>query len=550
MPILLNNAVDKAVATFDLRTPQAIAEDSGTITGAPTYSKAGINLDGSSDYVTYAIPNTLLSHAKISIVIEFTPDFEADDSANHTLIDSSENSRYNFVKDSTNQLNITLGNTSVEALALGVYSAYWKVNERNVLVVSGDATNNVTNVWLNGTLILDEDSTAWGVKYPVIFTVGSRFSGVNLFDGEIHSISIHNTLLTGDEASDLYTNSLFNFENKADVWLDMASQVGKESGTELIVGGMTYGGWTPANNAILTNPTADVLRVAYDDTTNPNAAQTILTGAKRFRITGQARGDGTYAPAFTSSGANSHWTGTTSTDWQEFDVIITADFANLRLLAAATGAGYAEFRNVSAELIEQTTPCKKGNDFLLGDGNDTTLYPTFKNKGFDFDGSDDYMSNPNATGIYNNAKQSIVCCFTPDFTPSVGSTKYLWDSSDSSRYFCAKDSGGTLDIYMGNTSIATIAEATYTPYWNTHGLNVLVIAGTTANTDAWLNGFKILDADNTAWSGANPAVIYLGARFSVANYFDGEIFAFGTYAFKMTDIQMRDITSQLLLTYS
>ena len=163
------------------------------------------------------------------------------------------------------------------------------------------------------------------------------------------------------------------------------------------------------------------------------------------------------------------------------------------------------------------------------------------------------MLNDNASGIYNNAEQSFVCCFKPDFATGDNVFGMLFDSSNGSRYLAEKRDNANnnqLNILLANTVIATIAEATYKPYWKIHGLNVLVVAGTTGNTDVWLNGFKILNADNTAWSPANPLSIYIGSTYQPGEYFDGEIFHFSCYAFKMTPIQMQTITNDLMREYS
>ncbi len=220
-----NWLVRKAVKDFDLTSATKVAEQNGTITGNPTFSRAGINLDGTSDYVTYNIQNTLFAHAKISIVIEFTPDFAFNEDAFRYLIDSTDGNRYSFFKNNnagSNTLQLNLNDTTIATIASGTYSSFWKQNQRNVIVISG--TTGATNVWLNGNQILTADATVWNSGTPTEFYVGSRFSASSLFDGEIHSISIYNDLLTGDEAQALYDNSLFNFQNKSDVWLDMKTQ--------------------------------------------------------------------------------------------------------------------------------------------------------------------------------------------------------------------------------------------------------------------------------------------------------------------------------------
>ncbi len=693
----------RQVKNFDLTSHTSIVKDGGTITGSPTFSRRGINLDGSADYVSYAIPNNLLSSEKISFVVEFTPDRVADEGSNAYFYSSSSSTNYyvyRFADGVNSILAIGLGDAYIGAAVLVDYSPHWKQNERNVLVVSGESGN--TKVYLNGALILNSN-VIWGALNPIGFKAGASISGDNKFDGDIHSIDIYNDLLTGDDAQSLYDNSLFNFKNKADVWLDMKSQVGKafdfNETTLLTDGDMEAGGvgdWGVSQNPLLTKETGtrtggsgtQILKVAYIDTGSPTARQAIISVGKNYRVTGWAKGDGSVAPQVLDSGATINWTGTSSTSWQKFDIVSAAGGTSLLLRSLAVGvgefcefddvsivetkellsdgdmeatgvdewtsvtstltkeagtrtggsgtqvlrityngtpnpiarqtvlttgkryrftgyargdgthsprvaqgtgvaiwdgttstdwqhydvtvtataishlyysigsvSGHSEFDDVSVKEVLQGTEDKsgKGNDFLLGDGSDTTTFPAFSNPGFDFDGSSDYM-NTVGTGIYNNTFQTITMCFKPDFEAGDGSNHYLCDSSTGSRYLIFKNSSNVLQIFLGNGDIAGVALATYEPYWNTHGTNVIVVSGTTGNTDAWLNGFKILDADNTAWTPADPAVIYLGANFSVASFFDGEFFHFSTYgknfAQKMTPIQVKTITNDLFRRYS
>jgi len=189
---------------------------------------------------------------------------------------------------------------------------------------------------------------------------------------------------------------------------------------------------------------------------------------------------------------------------------------------------------------------RHGRHFALGDGVGTGT-PDFKNPGFDFNGTTDYLTNTASDGTYNNDAQTIVIACSPDFEPGGGGggARYLFDSSSGARYFISHEGGGTLLLYMGNTQIAIIAQATYEPHWRTDGRNVLVISSESGDTDVWLNGHQILTANATVWAKQDPAAIYIGSRFSVANYFDGEIHHFSAYPFKFGQLQARDLTQRL-----
>ncbi len=174
--------------------------------------------------------------------------------------------------------------------------------------------------------------------------------------------------------------------------------------------------------------------------------------------------------------------------------------------------------------------------------------PSFENPGFTVAAGDN-LTNPNATGVYNNAEQSIVCCFKPDFNLDVAAHKYFFDSTTGSRYMVYHDAGGTeLSLFLGNTFVGASVGAL--PYWNTYGVNVIVVSGTTGATNMWLNGNLVMDADSTAWSAANPATIYLASDVTGAAIMSGEIYHFSTYPQLITPTQVRSITNGLMRRYS
>lgn len=157
---------------------------------------------------------------------------------------------------------------------------------------------------------------------------------------------------------------------------------------------------------------------------------------------------------------------------------------------------------------------------------------TYTCAGADFDGAADYVTYTVDSGLLNKSSLSIAVEFTPDFDYDENANRYLYDSSDGSRYYALKKnnaSNNAIEVYMGNTKIADIASASYSGDWNANARNVLVVSGTSGDTDAWLNGTQILTNDNTAWSPASPTSFYAGTRFSGSSLFDGEIHSFTIY---------------------
>lgn len=168
---------------------------------------------------------------------------------------------------------------------------------------------------------------------------------------------------------------------------------------------------------------------------------------------------------------------------------------------------------------------------------------TCDSDGCTFDGSADYMT-ATGTGVYNTANVSIAVKFTPDFDTSEDAVRNIYSDSLSDYVLQVRENANNnvLNILLGGTQIATIAEATYSPYWNVGQENVLIISGTTGDTDAWLNGNQILTADNTAWSPTNPATIYIGSSSSGTVTFDGTIHTFKVWNRLLSTEEVADIS--------
>jgi len=86
--------------------------------------------------------------------------------------------------------------------------------------------------------------------------------------------------------------------------------------------------------------------------TTPVAWQDVeLVVGANYTIHGRGRGDGVFPPKMHVSGGGDLWNGTASTDWQGFDVNITATgeklFLGFRTLGASVGTEYVEFDAIS-----------------------------------------------------------------------------------------------------------------------------------------------------------------------------------------------------------
>lgn len=176
-----------------------------------------IVLDGSTDYVTYSLTGREFNSDEISIVIEFTPDFAANDGLSHYLWNSAADDL--FFKNGAGSLVLWFNGASIATIALGVYSAYWRQGGRNTLAVSGSSGD--TSVWLNGNAILSNDASAWTPSGTSSLIVGTNTAKSLFFDGTIHSLLIFHGLLTQAEAQAYSDNSMYSYRNRAVLDLPM-----------------------------------------------------------------------------------------------------------------------------------------------------------------------------------------------------------------------------------------------------------------------------------------------------------------------------------------
>ncbi len=226
MSELINNteAAERAIGcTFaaNFESPEKVVANGGVINGDPVINFGAV-LDGVDDYFDFALAGTEFNSANISIVIEFTPNFDTDVGVTTVLCDGTSTVRYLVQVGSTGLLNLQLGNTSIPNIAEAVYSPFWNVGERNVFVISG--TSGDTSAWLNGNEILANDNTAWTPTPIANFFIGAAFNGTAVFDGTMHSVKVFDALLTQQEAQDYTDNTTYNYRNNTVVDLQLRSE--------------------------------------------------------------------------------------------------------------------------------------------------------------------------------------------------------------------------------------------------------------------------------------------------------------------------------------
>jgi hypothetical protein len=196
----------------DFPSASVIVNDGGAITGTPTFDD-GIEFDGSTDYIVYNNFITSTLEDDVSVVIRFTPHFEATDDVNACLVDTTSGTglRVNKQPNSgSNVLRLLVSGTIIASIPSATYAAYWNKDEENIFVMASTSSGD-TSAWLNGTQILTNDGTSWTASSPTDLFVGALFNGSIFFDGTIHSLKIFNTQLTDQEAEDYSNNSVYDY---------------------------------------------------------------------------------------------------------------------------------------------------------------------------------------------------------------------------------------------------------------------------------------------------------------------------------------------------
>jgi len=220
-----SRACERVLFRERFRDVPTVQRNGGTLTGSPTV-RDGVSLDGSTQYVAYDITGVLDGKREVSLVVEFTPDFDTDANDTYYFCDTTATMQFTCSKRSnaeSNYLQITFSGSYIANIAEATYSPYWLVGERNVLVISSQSGD--TNAWMNGTQILTADASTWTSKTPTGLWVGSTNGGTNQFDGVIHSISFHACLLDQEDAQAIYDGRLFDYPQRCSLWLDMAEAI-------------------------------------------------------------------------------------------------------------------------------------------------------------------------------------------------------------------------------------------------------------------------------------------------------------------------------------
>jgi len=212
------------VADFDFSSAANIALQGGVITGALEYKDGGAYFDGTNDYITYGGNVQPFNSGFWSAVIEFTPNFEANAAEFYYFYGAGTAVTEAFRHNSDGTLRL-YNNSLSGTIPLANYQAYWKVNQRNVLVITKTST---ATFFLNGTQIYST-SVALSTPSYTSYVIGASGTNTYKFNGSISSVKFFKhyasgDLLTAGEALGYYNNDWANYEKRATCILPMTAE--------------------------------------------------------------------------------------------------------------------------------------------------------------------------------------------------------------------------------------------------------------------------------------------------------------------------------------
>ena len=220
---------DGSSIAYDSSGQSRHANETGTI----TFNDEGIDMSGTDNNYLSANSTGVFNNPDISIVFQFTPDTAADFNDTYFIFDvTSPNQGYYIIHRndaSNNRLDIKLGTQAATQIPFTTYGKFWKINEKNILVIT--SSNGDTDIWLNGNKILDNDSTAWTrTSNPSGVNFGTQWNGAFSYDGGFNYFKVWKRKLKDSEAitisKDRHTNLQSNSTTDHSVKLDLGNNNG------------------------------------------------------------------------------------------------------------------------------------------------------------------------------------------------------------------------------------------------------------------------------------------------------------------------------------
>ncbi len=455
-----------------------------------------------------------------------------------------------------------------------VTTASATTGEWHFVVGTYDGTTSTGNqkIYVDGVLKNTGDSSiVVGTSYNV--RVGLTSFAQYPFNGTIDEVIIYNRSLTETEIATLYDTGRsprFVLKGKLGSELLVDGDMEDTGNPELI--------WVADYDANLTKQTTNpyrgsqVLRVDYNDTTNPFVYQIILTVGKTYRVTGWARSNGTAIPRVQEGlmGSSLFWEGTDSTSWQYFDFVGVTTHAWFILRTLSAIAGYTEWDDVSVKEITTTS-----NRFVLksdptmGLVNETGLvgHWTFDAKDGSTSSKVEDVSGNNNNGTVNGAtltnlgrfkeaydydgtSDSINAGNNSSLNVEVEFTLSAWiKTTDDDGMFISKGNanndgyhlrvfGGTFRFYVGSSGFRNTNVIINDSLW--HHIALTMDNNTSPKVNVYHNGNLVLSNDDQPNAGADYALLF-GKHWDDSIYLNGTIDEIILYNRSLSALEVSDL---------
>jgi len=358
--------------------------------------------------------------------------------------------------------------TSIVATALGNHAAVAPSHAADMDLVDIKIYSEVKSAeWVKNQYTKGAKAVQFQTSYGIEESVANVTSG-SIGDSDIY-VSTGEWQIVNDSIGGLTTGVDLNYDGDMEdvgvdnYTVDNSATLTKEPGTR--DGGLG----------------TQVLRIAYNGSSSPGAflegdgGSHFLTVGKTYKITGWARGDGTFYPRLIGPSGNYLWDGTASTDWQYFESIDLAARDYMRFRSDCTSAGYVEFDDVSVQEVVSNTKvleCKSagiayipidnfmsatdaaygawefwlyktsgGNPYVMLNSDTIGEYDAAGSNSYVFyaSGSEQYVFGKTIGGVYSH------------ITYSSGAGDTLLDANAWNKITISRNSAGVFTLYHNNT---------------------------------------------------------------------------------------------------
>jgi hypothetical protein len=425
----------KLIFREDFRTQKTVADNGGIVTGTPII-KNGTSVLNDTNYIRFDKYVQVIRNNKSNLTIGIKAVLPVASAAYQSLFALRDAAGITFdlyLEGATNKPGFYNGTTLYKATNAVSAGEQW-------IFFTFSATTVSYYYVVNGVVTANGTSTATiGTALAAALYLGRSYVSSQPSNAQFKELIIAASVMSIPEMQDIVEADTYAEldDARALISLPLKTSYYEANGTNLNTA-MTAAGFSSGNGGILSNPSADILRITNrGDLFSGFAHKALMTVNKRYRVTVEGRSDGRTMPAlYDMSGNKTLAVGTTSTDWQTLCGETVAGGAGIAVLDGSGGpvnSNYVEFRNFDVQLMENRLENKGtlGSYVLLGDGSTLTTMPTFVNPcGIQTDGGD-YLDLGSAINTYLT-KDNAFTVIVYGVNKGMGAATHLFSNQDSS----------------------------------------------------------------------------------------------------------------------